>query len=342
MKNIFGILICFFVSFHTALGQEYYDTLYLKNQPPLAGKLERIRRGHIIFDLQDVGTIDVDLNKVKTLKTTGFGYRIQTANRDFLIGNFNLHEDEGRVKIVSGSDEIDIALRNLSDVRLLHENFLERLEGEISAGMRLSRFDNLGIYNGDIELNYDTERLEMDLTGYIFYVQEEGQISRDRENAIFSANYYLSPIWHAVAMANYQRMLQLGIARRFQQGLGAGLYVLQHKRVITRIITGMMINNEVSVSGFRNAYLFEAPLICELTFFRLSKPEINFRTTQALFTGLSQPGRFRVDGSTRLSWNVVSDFDISLNYYNNFDNRSPENFGSRYDYGLVFEVGFKF
>ncbi|KEO75087.1 DUF481 domain-containing protein [Anditalea andensis] len=341
MKIFIGLIAVFIVSFHAVSAQDY-DTLYLKNQPPLAGKLERIRRGHIIFDLNDVGSIDVDLNKVVSLKTSGFGYRIQTANRDFLIGNFERHEDEGRVKISSASGELDIALRNISEVNLLHESFFERVEGKVSAGLRLSRFDNLGIYNSDIELDYDTERLEMDLSGYLLYIQEEGQISRDRENITFTANYYLSPSWQAVMMANYQRMLQLGIARRFQQGAGAGFYVLQHKRVIGRVVTGVMINNEVSVSGLRNRYLFEAPLIFEFTFFKLSQPEINFTTTQALFTGISQMGRFRVDGSTRLAWNVFKNFDISVNYYNNFDSRSPEDLTSRYDYGLVLELGFNF
>ena len=341
MKYLLMAIATWFIVLTPTYGQAY-DTLFLKNQAPLAGKVERIRHGHIRFDLLDVGTIEVDLNNVVTFKTSGFGYRIQTANRDFLIGNFATHEDEGRVKIISGDDEMDIAVRNLSEVNLLREEFFDRLEGRIGAGLTLSRFNNVGVYNGDLEFGYDTERLEMELSGNAIYFQEEGVLSRDRENLMFRTNYYFSPNWQAVAMINYQRMLQLGIARRFQQGAGVGLYVIQHKRAIGRIVSGLVINDEVSVQGFRNSYLFEIPVIFEFTFFRLSKPEINFRTTQSLFTGLTQLGRFRNDGSTRLSWTVINDFQVGLNFYNNFDNQSPAEFQSRFDYGLVFEVGFQF
>jgi len=322
-------------------GQER-DTLFLKNQPPLAGKLERIRYGYITFDLDDVGSIDVDLNNVATLKTYGFGYRIQTANRDFLIGNFIRHDDEGRVKIVSGDDEMDIAIRNLNEVRGLQEKFFDRIEGRIGAGFTLSRFNNVGIYNGDLEVRYDTERLEMSLTGSLIYSQEEGLLSRDRENLLFRTNYYLTPSWHAVGMANYQRNLHLGIERRLQQGGGAGLYVIQHKRVIASVVSGLVINDELAVNGIRNSWLVEAPLIFEFAFFRLSRPEINFRTTQAFFTGLTQWGRIRNDGNTRLSWTVINDLDLSLNFYNNYDTQSPAETQTRFDYGIVFEIGFSF
>jgi len=334
-------LIIFLFLFEPAFGQDR-DTLYLKNQPPLAGKLEKIRHGYITFDLDDVGSIDVDLNKVVTMKTHGFGYRIMTANRDFLIGNFEKHEDEGRVKIVSGDDEMDIAIRNVNEVRGLQEKFFDRVEGRIGAGFTLSRFNNVGIYNGDLEARYDTERLEISLTGSLIYSQEEGQLSRDRENLLLRTNYYLSPSWHAVGMVNYQRNLHLGIERRLQYGGGAGLYIIQHKRVIASVVSGIVINDELTVNGVRNSWLVEAPLILEFAFFRLSRPEINFRTTQAYFSGLSQWGRMRIDGNTRLSWTVINNLDLSLNFYNNYDNQSPAESESRFDYGLVFEIGFTF
>jgi hypothetical protein len=333
-------IFCFFL-WDPSFGQER-DTLFLKNQPPIAGKLEKIRYGYITFDMDGVGSIDVDLHNVTTIKTVGFGYRIQTANRDFLKGNFERHEDEGRVKIISGSDEMDISIRNLNEVRLLQEKFFDRIEGRFGAGFTLSRFNNVGIYNGDLEIRYDTERLEMSLNGSIIYSQEEGRLSRDRENLLFRTNYYLSPNWQAVGMANYQRNLHLGIAQRFQQGVGAGLYVLQHKRAIARVVSGVVINDELTVGGVRNSWLVEAPLIFEFAFFRLSRPEINFRTTQSFFAGISQWGRIRNDGNTRLSWTVINNLDLGLNFYNNYDNQSPAETQSRFDYGLVFEIGFQF
>jgi hypothetical protein len=325
----------------SALGQDK-DTLFVKGQAPLVGKLKKIQYGMLTFNADYIGDIEIDLNQVKTLKTTGYGYRIQTAKREFIIGNFEAHEDENRVKIVSDDEEIDISIRNLNEVRVLQEEFFDRLEGRFGAGFTLSRFNNVGIYNGDLELGYDTERLHVDLTGSLIYSQEEGELSRDRENLLLTVNYFMTPNWHAVGMGNYQRNLHLGIARRLQQGAGIGLFVLQHKRAIASLATGLVMNDELTVGGFRNRYLLEVPVILEFAFFRLSHPEINFRSTQALYTGLTQQGRFRNDGNTRLTWTVVNNLDLGINFYNNYDNQSPAEIQSRFDYGVVFEVGFSF
>ncbi|MBT0811441.1 DUF481 domain-containing protein [Litoribacter ruber] len=341
MRYFFLLIFFIFISSITGLAQEK-DTLYIKNQSPLVGKLERIQFGVVRFNADNVGRVEVDVTNVKTFRTYGFGYRVQTANREFYIGIFKTHEEEGRVRILTGFDEIDIAIRNLNEVNLLRENFLERVQGRATAGYTFSRSSNIGLWNGSLELGYDTERLDIDLTGSIIVSQEEGGFSRDRENVLLIANYYLSPSWHAWGLGNYQRNLQLGILRRLQQGAGLGIFAIQDKRTISRLASGLVINQEVNIQRQVNSPLYEVPVILEFTFFRLRKPQLNFRTTQSLFVSLTQQGRIRNDGDTRLSWTVINNFEINLNFYNNFDNQPPSELGSTFDYGLVFGVGYRF
>jgi hypothetical protein len=144
-------------------------------------------------------------------------------------------------------------------------------------------------------------------------------------------------------MANYQRNLQLGINRRLQQGLGTGIPFLQHKRGVGTLTSGLVINQEINTEGIRNHNLFEVPVILNITFFKLTSPKISFSTSQTLFIGLTQSGRYRNDGETRINWKIYNNIDLGINFYNNFDNRPPlEIRNTNFDYGLVFNLGYTF
>lgn len=318
------------------------DTVYLYNQNPLIGELKRIRYGTMLFRGEDLGNMEIDLANVRTLRAYGYGYRIQTAQRQFVLGVFIPHEEDGKVTVYDGYEDRTFLVRNLNDVQLIHRNFFRRIEGRMGAGYSYTRSSAIGRWNGDLVLGYDTEKLEVDLRGSVIITQAEQFLDRERENLILTGNYYFDPNWFAFGLGVYQRNLQLGINRRIQQGLGVGLPMVQHKRGILTLQTGLVINQEINIEDLRDNNLYEVPVILDVTFFKLNKPKINFTSNQTFFIGLTQAGRYRNDGETRINWEIVNNIDFGVNFYNNFDNQPPIPMGSNFDYGLVFNLGYRF
>jgi hypothetical protein len=119
-----------------------------------------------------------------------------------------------------------------------------------------------------------------------------------------------------------------------------GVHLIQHKWGITRLRTGVVINQEFNLEGIRNNSLYEWPITVDVTLFKLKTVKIRFNTTQTLFVGLTQSGRYRNDGDTRLSWTVVNNLDIGLNFYNDYDNQPPVEIGGNFDYGMVISIGY--
>lgn len=340
-KGVLTFCILLLCTFHL-LGQDK-DTVYLFDQSPLIGEIKRIKHGTLLFKGDNLGNIEIDLHNIKTLRAYGFGYRIQTAQREFIMGVFKPHEEDGNVIVYDGYEDQTFQIRNLNDVQLIHRNFFKRLEGRVGAGYSYTRSSNIGRWNGDLVLGYDTERLDVDLRGAIIITQGEGVLDRERENLQLISNYYFSPHWFGFGLANYQRNLQLGINTRLQQGLGAGLPFLQHKRGVGTVTSGLVINQEINTEGVSNHNLFEIPLILDITFFKLKSPKISFSTNQTFFIGLTQSGRYRNDGETRINWRILNNIDLGINFYNNFDNRPPlEIRDTNFDYGLVCNLGFTF
>jgi hypothetical protein len=60
-----------------------------------------------------------------------------------------------------------------------------------------------------------------------------------------------------------------------------------------------------------------------------------------MYFGINQDGRKRFDGETRINWEVISNLNLGLQFYSSFDNASLGGSSNNYDYGIVFNVGYK-
>jgi len=68
---------------------------------------------------------------------------------------------------------------------------------------------------------------------------------------------------------------------------------------------------------------------------------LSFSFVPKFFLGLNQEGRKRYDGDIRVNWEVINNLNLSLQFYSNFDNQALQGSNTNFDYGMVFNVGYK-
>jgi hypothetical protein len=131
---------------------------------------------------------------------------------------------------------------------------------------------------------------------------------------------------------NYQRNLELAIARRYQELIGGGnkIFVRQHWMLL--VTSGIAFNQEKSTAGVSSGTLLEIPVGIRFNFFKYRQPNIQINSTQTVFFSLSQRGRKRFNSNTSFSWELIKNFRININPYLTYDNQPPEG-NSNYDYG---------
>ncbi|RAI97596.1 uncharacterized protein DUF481 [Chitinophaga skermanii] len=339
-KCVYTLLI-FIVTFTMHVSAAEKDTLYLRNGQILIGELKEIAYGRLKFDADDVGLSSIKISKVATLKATTHLYRIETAQKTLYYSSVYPDSTAGHVGIKQEGQIISIPLLSILNTRYYKSASAGLWEGNLSLGYSYTKSSDIGRLNADAGFKYNLPKAEFATNMSEIVTQTDTGWVRENENLSLSGAYYLNYSWQAIALLNYQRNIQLGLKRRFQEGIGIGVNVLSTSNLRLKSILGAILNQEKNMENV-NAATVEAGLLNTFTLFNLSKPDINISSTQNVYFGITQAGRIRHDGQIKVTWKVISDFSVNITLYDNYDSQPPGINAANIDYGIVFGVGYSF
>lgn len=318
------------------------DTLILRSNQILVGELLSINLGVIEFDESELSVIKVKYHKVKHLSATSSIYKVETSDKKITFGNIRSTTNYGEIIIDNSLEKISYPLSYVVKLTKIEESFARKLSGTVSAGLSYTKSSGVGRWNYDNKLYYNSNRLSSALLISMILTRQNGMAFREREGMFFSNSFFFKNLWFSSLLFQYQRNLELGLNRRFQQGIGIGKKIILKENLIGTFGPGLAVNQEQDIEGISRGNLYELPLLLRLNFFNFSSPNLSATLSQNAFISLTQKGRFRQDGELRLSYEIVSDFNINWQFYFNFDNQSSAGVGNRYDYGTVIGLGYKF
>ena len=341
MKNVFVTLICISISL-SGFSQTLKDSIIFRNGNRLQGEVKRVKLGVVTFDPDDANDVTVRLRNLKSITAISTVFRIETIDQMVYFGKLLPHPLDKYAYILQAGDSIDLFLENISAMYPFHNEFWNRFSGSVGFGYSYTRSSNFGRINFDGKVNYLAKLVEINFSATGIYTITDTSTTRDREEVPFKFNYYFSGTWFLTAMFSYQRNLELGLQRRYQEGLGIGNKFLRRQTVYAWARSGIVLNQERNTENQSSGTLAEIFGQLQFNFFRFTKPEINFNLSQAFYYSLSQAGRFRNDGQTDLTWEVFKDFDLNLSFYNNYDSKPPVAESRKLDFGIVFGFAFSF
>lgn len=341
MRRIIFILF-FVVISGNLVSQQLKDTLFFRNGSIVLGEIKTIKLGVVNFDPDDANDISVQLIKLKTITAPGVIFRIETTDDHVLYGKLFPNSKSGYVTIVNEKDTIEWQLERISVLYPYKDAFLDRFSGSAGLGYSYTRSSDFGRINYDVSAKYITKKDEVTFNVNGIYSTTDTGFTRDQENAELKYNYYVGPTWFLTAFLSYQRNLELGISRRYQQGLGVGNKFITTNHVYGWLRTGVAINQQTSTDDIKSGTLTELFGQVQFNFFRFTVPKISLDFSQSVFYSLSQKDRIRNSGQTNLSWELISDFNLNLEFYNNYDSKPPASASSTFDFGIVFGVSYKF
>jgi hypothetical protein len=337
-------LLVFFCLMHSlcfiAKAQER-DTVYLRNGQIMVGQLNKISLGVIEFDDADLSLQNVRYHKIKTIRAQMRTYRIETIDKNVYFGIIKPSEVYGEVIVDDGFIEKAYPLVDIYNLLTLEKRFIKKIKGTIGLGYSYTKSSDIGRTNFDWDFKFVEERYQVDFSGSFIFTNNQGEKIRDREAVSLTWFYNISPLLIGGLGLNYQRNVELGLASRVQQYIGLGRRFLFKSNLQGVLSSGAVINQERPLTGNSSGSLYELPVQFKLDYFHYAAPNLSFSIVPKFFFGLNQDGRKRYDGDIRVNWEVISNLNLGLQFYSNFDNQALEGSNTNFDYGMVFNVGYK-
>jgi hypothetical protein len=342
MKKTPLMLLFLFFAADCIFAQQKKDTIFFNNGTIVVGKLKKIKVGVVTFDPDDANDITVQLRKLKAIHAQREIYRVESTHKEVFFGILMPDSLPGYDRIVNPVEQNRIGLEEIISLYPYSDRFIQRFAGNIGLGYNYTRSSGFGRLNFDAALYYNSKQQEFSAVVSTIYSVTDSAFTRDREDVSIKDNYYFSPTSFATAFLAYQRNLELGINRRYQQGLGIGNKFITSKVAYAWARSGLVFNQEKSTEGETTGTLTEFFAQLQFNLFKFTKPEIKFDITQTFYAGITEKGRIRSDGVTNLSWEILKDLRLTLQLYNNYDSKPPVSASSNIDYGIVFGISYVF
>jgi len=333
------IIMCNFCIRNAASAQQ--DTIVLYKGEVLIGTVRGGELGDISLDETVLKQINIKLYNIKKL-TTWRRFKIQTTSRAIHYGIMKESKKDGWVTIVEdNTDSVEMRITDIDIITALENKFWQQLNGNISAGFSYAKSSGIGQINLSSTFKYATEKLLYQLSASAIWSIDTSEFSRDREDAGATVAWNFRPTWFTTGGLYYQRNLELSLARRYQELIGAGNKIFLRRTWQLFALTGLTFNQELSTTHTASGLLLEIPLIVTFNFYKYHHPDIQISSTQSVFFSVSQAGRIRYDNRINFSWQLIRYFYITLNPYSSFDSKPPEG-NSRFDYGVALSISYKF
>jgi hypothetical protein len=164
----------------------------------------------------------------------------------------------------------------------LEHNFFDKLKGSVGAGFSYAKSRGIGQLNFNANLAYTARRFENELNASAISSIDSSKFSRDNENLELLSLYNITPTWFGAVLLNYQRNLELSLARRYQEMIGGGKKLLVRKNLQLSLITGVAFNQEKNTSGEESKLLIEIPVSLRFNLYQFSHPNIQISTSQTV------------------------------------------------------------
>lgn len=316
------------------------DVVVLRNGDTLTGEVRELSRGRLSFKTDDIGTIDIEWDKIGSVNADATFEVGDIDGRQF-FGALRPGLRPGEVRVVSPVGDWSLDLLRVVVIQRLGATFWKRLDGSIDAG---------------ISYTSSSELLKLDLSARIVMTRRAHEASLDaestmtrqtdvedtrRNNLTLGYQRRYANRWVALAQAQVEQNRELGFDLRGAVAAGGGRYLLQGRRHQLLSGLGLSVNREKPLDGETSTNA-EAVLVLTYDLFSYDFPKVDIYADLAGFASLSDWGRTRLELDVRVKRELVKDFSVSFRVYESYDSRPPTEGSDRNDYGASFGFGLTF
>ena len=307
------------------------DQVLLKNGNTITGEIKNMKFAKLSYDVDGPGTISIKWEHVVKISSDKT-FQVTMQNGDVLIT---------RLDSVF-FDQPSITLDSIIEIVRINDRFIQRLDGSINLGFNYAKSNSDLQFNFNSSITYRKPKAEFNFRLNSVITDNATDTMTKKQDVTFDFYRKLENSFYLNVLLGWQQNTELGLENRFILPVVAGKILLNnnHQRLLTG--AGLSGNLEQSSGSPDYSTSLEGMLIISFKEFKYSTPKISIDARVAIFPGISDWGRLRMSFNVSSKIEIFKDFNVGLNFYDDFDNRPPDGALSKNDFGINFTIGYEF
>lgn len=307
------------------------DQVLLRNGNIITGEIKNMKFAKLSYDVDGPGTVSIKwehIVKISSNKT----FQVTMQNGDVLITRLDSVFFE----------QPNVTLDSIIEIVRINDRFIQRLDGSVNLGFNYAKSNSDLQFNFNSSITYRKPKAELNFKVSSVITDNATDTMTKKQDATFDFYRKLENSFYLNVLLGWQQNTELGLENRFILPVVAGKILLNnnHQRLLTG--AGLSGNLEQSSGSPDYSTSLEGMLIISFKEFKYSTPKISIDARVAIFPGISDWGRVRMGFNLSSKIEIFKDFNVGLNFYDDYDNRPPDGALSKNDFGINFTIGYEF
>jgi len=345
-----AILVAGFLPAGDALAQKT-DVVILVNGDNITGEIKSLERGRLDYSTDDAGRLKIQWDKILRVTSNRF-YEVEMSSGVKYFGTLASSGVDGELVVqLTMSDTLPIA-RVVHIVPVLGR-FVDRLKAFLDVGFSLAKANKNLTLSADAEIAYRGTKWGSSVAANSYFQSQSETDGTTRAKVQLNGVRYLPNRWSGVSFVSAEQNEEQHLDLRATFGLGGGNRISQtnsHELVLGAgaVVTREMYSDTTSGGAVADTASFnlEAMLAFSWEAFRFDSPKLDFSTSLTTFPSISALGRIRAELNLRIKYEVFSDFNVGLSFWDSFDSRPPAQEGEQRqvsnDYTVSLTIGWSY
>jgi hypothetical protein len=316
------------------------DVLVLKRGDSITGEVKELNRGKLSYKTDDMSTLSIEWDKIVHLTSTNY-FDVENRYGIRYFGRLAASEEPGQLLVIL-SDTVSVRMMDIVAISRIRASFWSRLDGYVDVGFDFQKANNNRQLNGSGEVKYRGEKWASKLNGTTYFQRQDSVDLTSRNDLSLQGQRLFGNHWAGLIFLSLEENSQLSLDLRKTIGLGGSRELVHTNSLTLSVVASLAYANENYADDESATNTIQMPIYGDFSFFLFDSPKTDISSTLSVMPILSDLGRWRIDFTARLSYELISDFTIGFRFFDNFDSRPPSVDAKTNDYGLTFSIGYTF
>ncbi len=343
--RLFVLLLLVALITQNAAAKRTDDVVTMENGDRMTGEIKRLEQGELSFKANYMlDAVTLDWKRVAGLESKD-QFLVILTNGNYLTGRVELVSGAGASDVFTiqqGSNRLSVPPLEVFRIRPAEQNFWHQLEGTVDFGLGYTSGNEQSQANLSASATYRQEGYTVTASLDSAYSGQSGARSSNRNEVAVVYRKALSPKWFAGALVDFMNSSQQSLDLRSTGGGMVGRYLKRSDRTTLSVAGGMVFTRErYSEAAGLEPRQNNAEGLIGMDAHTYRFKTLDFSARVLLFPSVSNAGRVRMGFRSGVRVEIVRNFYLSFNTYDNYDSRPP-GIAKKNDLGISTSVGWKF